>query len=334
MLTLKNILNAAPSIGLSTQYWFVRTEGGRLFDAFINNDLIAIGYPKISLKDISNLRPINKSKDPLKELIALKYPDHKVPGLIASQLRKFTFDINKGDYVIIPSASADYISIGKVTSDKPFTKELNTKDLKNDLIKDFNKCISVSWLKTISKFKVNPNLFRLLTSHQAVFSANDYAKWIDSSVYNFYKKDEEYHLVIGVERESRIKAKILFEVYVNLFQLAEKFCTENGIHNSMDDVGTAINLNSPGNIEFKGAGAVMVVIGVIMVSLAGGGFEFTIGEKVKGKIETKGVVEKVNEFLNDGSNRGLKNEAAKKLEELKIKKPKDLINVINSIDDK
>ena len=43
-----------PEIPVETDYWLVRTDGGALFDPFVKNGCISTGYPKITLKMITD----------------------------------------------------------------------------------------------------------------------------------------------------------------------------------------------------------------------------------------------------------------------------------------
>jgi hypothetical protein len=88
-------------------YWFVRTNGGKYYKDFYENNYIGICW-----NEITNLNEIRKSdKDQLRELIKTTYPDEERPGAIATNISRFVKEMEIGDYVLVPSEGSDVISL-------------------------------------------------------------------------------------------------------------------------------------------------------------------------------------------------------------------------------
>ncbi|MCM1579238.1 MAG: hypothetical protein NC078_10615 [Ruminococcus sp.] len=84
--------------------WTLRTESGRFYRDFTQNNYVALGWDKVSFTIINDNEASEKSK---KEKISLLYPDESRPGLILSQLNTFYFKMKSGDLILIPSESSN-----------------------------------------------------------------------------------------------------------------------------------------------------------------------------------------------------------------------------------
>jgi hypothetical protein len=96
---------------------------------------------------------------------------------------------------------------------------------------------------------------------------------------------------------------------------------------------TRINLNSPGDIELiTKAAEVIFVTGIIVIGLVGGTFkadEKKIGMNIN--LHTDGLLKALNKFLNDSKKRKLIETVNDKLTSLQIKKPDDIMKVLEQI---
>ena len=129
---LEDLEKQTPDIGTNAKYWFVRTDGGELYPAFIATGSIAIGYPLIGIDFVGKLEISEPAKEALKNELKKHYPpkegeDGKVAdlsGLQASQLLRFCLEIKRGDVVLIPSFRTAQLSIGIVDDDAPYEEVL------------------------------------------------------------------------------------------------------------------------------------------------------------------------------------------------------------------
>lgn len=102
-LDISEFLEGCPSIPDDTNYWFIRTDGGKLHYDFKGSNRVGVAYSEISISDL-DINPEDKAEvDKLKKKIESKYPDHGRPSLIYTQLARFKFEVKKGDIVLIPS---------------------------------------------------------------------------------------------------------------------------------------------------------------------------------------------------------------------------------------
>jgi len=136
---LQQILNIfnIPEININTNYWFVRTESGKFFKDFYFSKYISIGWDELS--DSEQIKSL--SFDVLKEQIKNIYKNDIRPGQTANQIRRFMFDMKKGDIVLIPSINSDLIAFGEILEDEYYIYE-NTSSELEEYIDDvsYEKC--------------------------------------------------------------------------------------------------------------------------------------------------------------------------------------------------
>jgi hypothetical protein len=328
--TLQDILDYLPSISKNRKYWFIRTQGGDFYENFINGGYIGIGYNRVSLSDIKAGNTNNETG--IKILAAKIHSTYKEkesrPSYIASQLLKFTYQIKKGDIVLIPSQSSLQITFGEVRETIVYTDEVNDSD---DC--PFVKRKKVKWIKKLWRDDLDPNLYKLMFSHHTVSEADSYSEYIDKIINSFFIKNDKANLVLGVQTQEDIKAKDLFEMGAYSLELLDDFCAEENLPYNSNDVTVKLDVQSPGFILLTGVTMpAVILVGVIIIGIAGGGFYYTDKGGTKVGIKTDGIIEKVRSFLASKSNRNTKKQLLEKhLKDLQIKEPDDLVKVINEL---
>ena len=93
---IESVISLIPEITSATKYWFIRTEGGSLYETYIASSTVGIGYGKISTNELQKL-DIATWVESAKKLVTKHYPDKKIPGLGASQLFTFFHKVRKRD---------------------------------------------------------------------------------------------------------------------------------------------------------------------------------------------------------------------------------------------
>lgn len=333
MEELNKILNICPVIDINTKYWMIRTEKGYFYNHFLKNNIIAIGYSEINASEIKLLNNnVSEFKKNLLELVMKKYPNHTRPSLIMSQLFRFSNEIKKGDYVIIPSKFSKNISIGIIEDNFAYSgKIIHNDNVNEEKIKKYNKLRKVKWIKHISKNNFNPNLYQLFFSHQTIVNADNYSDWIDNLLFDYYKKGNYYHLVLKVNTNKEINAKKLFNSCIEMFNISDEFALNNNLNDISDNINIKINLNSPGNLEFiNNLPYIITIIGVLIIFLNGGGIKINYKD-FNFDLSTKGFIHKINEFLNSHKDRQIKEVVKNQIESLKIKNPETLIKMLETI---
>ncbi len=95
-------------------YWMIRAgEGGKYFDEFIKNDIVAIGW--YNIKDLSRVT----SKSQLETIYKKSYPKESnvSKSINSGQLWAFRKELEKGDIVLTPNPLTRTIYIGKIKGD-------------------------------------------------------------------------------------------------------------------------------------------------------------------------------------------------------------------------
>ena len=333
-----------PEISAKAKYWFVRTDGGNLYPAFIASNTIAMGYGAVGISFIESLPRSESSKElpeSSKELLKAEIKRHYPPkededgqisdlsGLHASQLWRFCAEIKRGDIVLVPSKRTERLSIGIVNDDVPFDEVLTHE---GEAFSEFRKRRKVRWVRAIERASVNPNLFALLLNHQTISDASPYSEWIDALLYEFFNKGGSFHYVLKVRTRENIRAQALFGACLDLFVLAEDFAKSEQIDFDTEDIKTRINLNSPGAVELWMAGvAAATLISLLVVLINGGGLDISLKKlDFKLGLKTEGLITNLTNFLNARENRKTVEAVRKKLENLQVETPQQMIDLLKA----
>lgn len=292
-------------------YWLIRTESGLYYLDFLLNGYVAIGWDNIN---IATIQKENYSK--IKGIVKENYPKDNTPGRTANKLISFVNEIHEGDVVIIPSQNSEKASIGillkKMYYEDPMYIENQLKENTDSEIIPcpYHKRRRVKWLKSISKEGMDVYLSKLFNAHQAIYSANDYAQYINRNIYDMYISGDELHSVLHAGHPNGFSLKSLTD-FVEFFNTAIDFIQETSdIVIDKEKIDMKINIHSPGLIEIISAGAFAALgISVLILSLnnvlAGGKFKFNFknpltGNELSAETESTGVLGKFNERrLND-----------------------------------
>ena len=186
------------------KYWLIRTQAGIYYESFVDNGYIGIGYNEVPYSQLSLLgvqddRILFTLFNSLKDFCEMIYPEDTRPGLIASQLIKFAYNIKRGDIVVIPSENSETITIGYVEDTTVhLASELETIETHCPFIKRKK----VYWEKEIPREKLDPYLYRVLQAHQAINDISSYSELIERNLNNFFIADGIGNLVLNVRRSS------------------------------------------------------------------------------------------------------------------------------------
>lgn len=331
MNIIEAIVAKCPVIPANSNYWFVRTDGGALYEAFIASRTIAVNYSKISLQAIKKLPNVNKV-DALKALIVQRYPEIKNPGFAANQVLRFCDSIKRGDFILSPAAGTSKVALGIVVDDEAFEEEFVVED---KTYPDFKLRRRVNWIKSVHRADINPKLFGILYTHQAIVFANGYAKWIDPLFYEFFRKGDDVHFIMDISKHGGINAQTLFGACSELLALVDEVAEKEDLPQNSSAVDARVNLNSPGTIEFIAAhpATAVAILALAIVFINGGGLKI----KFKGfdlHLGGDGIVKRISGFLNDKTDRATKRTLTEKLRALEVRKPEDVIAILKAIDEK
>lgn len=330
-LKIEDFLRSCPSIPEETNYWFVRTDGGKLHYDFKDSNRVGVAYSEVSMKDLDINPEVESEVDTLKKKIELKYPEHGRPSLIYTQLIRFKFEVKKGDIVLIPSRNTKTISIGIVESDEIEEVEIQFK-VNKETVKETFKTRKVKWFKTVLRSSCNPKLYQLFYSHHTIANATDYSEFINLLIYDFYEMDGVYHLAIRVKSNRDINAVELFSTLTEFLEFLDLGLKELELDGDLNDISSKMNINSPGYIEFLSSYPFIGILSILVIAVVGGkleiktlkGFDLKLGTK-------KPLIQLINEFLNDREKRKTHAMFRKKLEDLEISSPETIEKMIRGV---
>lgn len=136
-----------------------------LIDDFLENNLVAIGW------DVGDLT--GKSREDIKSLLRKKIKNKSKSSAASSQVNRFIFTINIGDYVISHNYGDKTYYLGKIISDYEYSDIITKVDKFGDHYWDVRK---VEWLAEIPKTKLKKSTQGTLNTSTTVFHINENAK--------------------------------------------------------------------------------------------------------------------------------------------------------------
>lgn len=295
-------------------YWFIRTEGGDLYEEFTKNNFIAMGW-----NDVPYI-----NEDDITDNLIKKYESngYTQPRRIINQVRKFYNEIKKDDLIIIPSHSSKIFSFGYITDEEVYVE----KDVTILESCNYFKRRKINWVSSIPKNKIDPILISFLRNQQAISNANSKAAYIDRALYPLYVKNGIAHFTLDVETEKAPNA-----VDIPYYLLGTLNRTKNILDSypefelkKIDNIQSKINVQSPGIIELLGDPTTILLTCVVTIMLFGGKVKFTINSEEKsGEVSTNGLAGFIIKIYKlHIANRDFPQTTMKKyIDKLKIKNP-------------
>jgi len=327
LLAIEKFLDTCPHISADTKYWFVRTESGIYFEGFVENGVFGLHYPNVTLKDLQFETTDLKKVEAFYEKVKARHPDSKRPGLIASQLVRL-MAMKAGDFVIIPSHNSYTLAIGMITSEKVEETQIKFRRRDGGIGKTTIKTRQVQWIKQVPRWQISPKLDRSISAHIAITDISEQSEWIDTLLWDFYKKGDEYNFVLRVNTPDRIRAVELYGTLNNVLQILSIAEDEVGIEMDLEGTTTSINLNSPGFVRLTAGTVGIGVLGIIMNAMVGGNLEidgvkktmiFKTNSTVGREVAT--VLDAVSDFLDREAVR-------KKFSDLQVSQPETIKQMV------
>ena len=324
-LQFNSIIENLPNIDEERNYWLVRSMGGDFYREFKAEGFIAIGYNRITDKDIRFANSFNDTASTkLKEIVNEKYSG-KNTSYIAHQLLKFANEINFNDIIIVPGRRSSTVMIGCVGDEKLYVENEISHI---DGACQFNKRRKITWLEEKSRWNLNPKMQLLFNSRHIISNINSYAPYIDATTNDFYLKGDKTHLVLSVKREGDIKIHD-FLVINDLLELVEDISKELSLGIDTKEIEIKSNVQSPGDIILAAISPQgIALIGVLIIFLNGGGLKL---EKLGFNLHTDGIIKSISNYLDRKRDREFKEMISKKIEHLDIQEPDDLVKILNEM---
>jgi len=307
-----------PVINPNRNYWLVRTSAGTNYEIFVEHGFIGIGWNEVPLSDIHDFHEDPENNE-IRERIKLKIALQHYPGIeeensltpasitrAVSQIMKFSYDIKKGDIVVIPSYNSSELAFGEVEETPVFIASDSQISIDGC---PFRKRKKVKWFKTnVDRNRLDAKLYRFIFSHQTINNINDYAEELNNFILDFYRIEDKFNLVLRIRKEGDLNAFAVDQFYSDLITFAKDFAEHNGNRIESESLSVKLNLQSPGTIVFVGAMVIavgLISIGVLTALSGGDGkFDFDLTKmKFSHTFRTNSFLDKLTEFLDGRQDR-------------------------------
>lgn len=260
-LSINNLLKNITQIPKKTEYWFVRTDDGQYFDTYTADGFIAIGWNNISLFELRNSK---KKDDVIREKLLksekLDVDDSKTKAKLTGIINKLhNFDkLKKGDIIVVPSKGSERLAFGIIKDG--ITNISNTVDECK-----YRKRKLVDW-KEIKNIQELDNIFYKIKSNRHSISKIDgYSQYIDKVINTLFLKDDNVHYVIDLKTQEDINVRSLLNLIEGIQDLINIINREFDLNEKVEENAIKLNLQSPGQIEFKlPSGQALVLLAIIL----------------------------------------------------------------------
>lgn len=280
-------------------YWFVRTQKGTYYNEFYNENYIGIEWDKVSDLEILN----TAKEETIKSLVEKEYPEKDRSGYIGGQIYRFVQTMKKGDIVIIPSQGSVWLAFGELVDDNVYLLEEDKEKEFEEILEEFydetqadidektvlKKRRKVKWIKTVKRTELDPQLYKIIYSHNTIVDAKDYSFFIDRMLSNFFIKGEEAYYTFKVNKKNNINYKDMLSFLNNNENMIEALSRKYPELNiNSDELILKISVQSKGPISFKGTVKNMLYIGLLYGALFGVKFDLNaFGMEIN--FETEGI---------------------------------------------
>ncbi|MCX6232925.1 MAG: hypothetical protein NTZ33_15455 [Bacteroidetes bacterium] len=255
-MTISEIILKVESVNTESNYWFVRTDYGRLFEDFYQNNFIAIGWDYLTLYDIrnGNIEAIKKKMADIEKVDLNTFSGKMKISLAYNKIQTF-ISLKKDDIIVMPSRNSDRLAFGRVDDDAAY------EDLS---VKEFIKRRKVEWYEIKSMEDLNPIFYKVKSNQHAISSINHYASHIDRVIGNLFKKGDNTHYVLKIDKTDDVNFDELQLLMDNIKILMQNINQDFGFNENTNEFYIKINLQSKGNLELIKKGKSLAVLAYLI----------------------------------------------------------------------
>lgn len=311
----------------SRRYWFVRTYSGILFQHFIQEEYIGIGFNNVPQEYISKAELDNDhSKSSLKDFIENNTPYEKGEATKwANQLINFQKVMNVGDVVVIPSKNSFDLAIGVIESPVFLVSDPGMFEYGDGYERYPEKRRKVSWKIEKQRPYFRGEFHSILSSRQAISSIDELGNTIESYISSLFKKGERTYFTISVNKDEDINAFYFRDFLDSLTYFYTEICKEFDPdnfdpENAENALFIKIKVQSKGKVALI-ALSTLGALGLSLVALLAKDPELKleIGNHIKLETSSGGFLPAISDFLDRNQERKIKYEQFKNsLEELEV----------------
>ena len=244
-----NDILSIEDISEDTNFWLVRTNGGRFYTEYKEYSFIALGWNYVDSENVyeNDEGELKQLKEELERIY-----EKKKGGTIFNKCVRFIDEMSEGDIVMVPNAENEEVFFARVGDyyeeeidyirEIEVLKRLNDKEDYGIQLKcPYKKRRKIEVIKVIKGCRLNPNLFRALASSHGISNINKYSDFVLSSIHNLYIRNNKLNLVVNIEQTEGIDGKEFSSLVYNL-------CDILTLGEEEVKVTTQANINSPGDI--------------------------------------------------------------------------------------
>ncbi len=262
-MIIEQLTRKVKEVSSQTEYWFVRTDYGEHFETYCENGFIAIGWNNITLEELGD--PKSDEKIRKKLIKSENFDDSK-----KSTKRKLSSIINKlhsfinlkmGDVVIIPSRNSSRFAFGIIESSQVYI------DIGKSFDCEYYKRKKIKWVAIRNTSRLDPNFYKMRFTQHTISNINDYSIYIDNIVSPLYRKNNNTHFVIDINTVHDINVRSLITLIDGIQALTSSINSKFDLNEEIDKNSIRLQLQSPGQIEFKLMGGKSLVLLVAVLSL-------------------------------------------------------------------
>lgn len=258
-MTIEEIIRKVENIDPETNYWFIRTNYGEHFDEFTNGNYIAIGWDYFSLNEIET-NDVNyiKNKIAIHEGFDSSKSKDKIKITSSYNKIKTFLNLKKNDIVVVPSRNSDRLAFGKVADSSAYQLD--------EMIGNGThfKRRRIDWVDIKNIKNLNPIFYQVKSNQHAVSNIDRFAPYIDRVMGNLYKKDDNTHYVLNIDKNENINFDELRSLMDNINILIKNINTEFSFDDNLDEFYIKINLQSRGTIELIKAGKSLAILAFLL----------------------------------------------------------------------
>lgn len=255
-MTIQEIIDKVDELNSEANYWFVRTEYGKLFDDFYLGGYIAIGWDYIQLNEFKHSDEFKiKGKIAQFEKVDLHNFQGKIKiTSIYNKIKAFT-NFRKDDIIIIPSRNSDTLAFGRIIDEKPY-EELNAKE--------FIKRRKVAWIELKQLTDLNPIFYRVKSNQHTISNVINYSQHIDRVMGNLFKKGVHTHYVFNIKKTNDISFQELRTLMDNIQFIVKEINEFYKFNDNIDEFYIKINLQSKGALELIKKGKSLSILAYLI----------------------------------------------------------------------
>lgn len=238
----------------STKYWFIRTEGGSLYNEYRFNEYISLGWNYITKKKLMEL---DRNEHQIRKILTDEY-DEKQPTRIINQCKSFVFEMKENDYVIFPDEASNNYTIAKligyyeeevglsIEEEKEWMENGSKTKSDNILPSPYQKRWKIEVLNTVASTSVNPQLYIALRSPGSLMNIDKHYEYLLSLIYPVYQIGNTTNITFDVNKTEGISARELNDFTSSLIGIFDYFNESEEVN-----ITQKTSLNSPGSIMLK-----------------------------------------------------------------------------------